>query len=204
VAKKTQHTASNFRRRTTAWAVASSLAFAALPSLSEAAGLGKITVFSALGQPLRAEMELIATREELSGMKAQLASPSAFKQAGVEYTPTLSGITLVIDKRANGQAVIRLSSSRPINDPFVDLLLELNWPTGRLLREYTFLLDPPEFAARSTTAALPVTRPVVAARPADRHRPTSGRPGRPERAPANRGRCHRRPVAPTRSSAVKP
>jgi pilus assembly protein FimV len=171
VAKKTQHTASNFRLRTTAWAVASSLAFAALPSLTEAAGLGKITVFSALGQPLRAEMELIATREELSGMKAQLASPSAFKQAGVEYTPTLSGITLVIDKRANGQAVIRLSSSRPINDPFVDLLLELNWPNGRLLREYTFLLDPPEFAARSTTAALPVTRPVVAARPADRPSP---------------------------------
>lgn len=180
MAKKTQHTESNFRRRTTAWAVASSLAFAALPSLSEAAGLGKITVFSALGQPLRAEMELIATREELSGMKAQLASPSAFKQAGVEYTPTLSGITLVIDKRANGQAVIRLSSSRPINDPFVDLLLELNWPTGRLLREYTFLLDPPEFAARSTTASPPITRPVVAARPVDRLSPDD-RPPRASR-----------------------
>ncbi|HNC21149.1 hypothetical protein, partial [Accumulibacter sp.] len=77
-------TTANFRLKASAWAVASSLALAAFPLASEAAGLGKITVFSALGQPLRAEMEVFATREELSGMKAQLASQEAFKQAGVE------------------------------------------------------------------------------------------------------------------------
>ncbi len=99
MAKKTNLTASNLRLRTSVWAVASALALAALPLASEAAGLGKITVFSALGQPLRAEMEVFATREELAGMKAQLASPDAFKQAGVDYAPTLSGITLAVDKR---------------------------------------------------------------------------------------------------------
>jgi pilus assembly protein FimV len=117
---------------------------------AHAAGLGKIVVFSALGQPLRAEIEVSATREELADMKAQLASQDAFKQAGLDYATTLLGIRFSLDKRANGQSVIKLSSDRPINDPFVDLLLELNWPAGRLVREYTFLLDPPELAARGS------------------------------------------------------
>ena len=177
MAKKTHHTSMNLRLRTSVWAVASSLALAAWPLATEAAGLGKINVFSALGQPLRAELEVFATREELSGMKAQLASPDAFRQAGVEFTPTLSGITLSIDKRPNGQAIIRLSSARPINDPFVDLLLELNWPTGRLLRGYTFLLDPPEFSAKSAAAAEPaIARPVAAARQPVEARPSTDRP----------------------------
>jgi pilus assembly protein FimV len=169
----------NLRLRTSVWAVASSLALAAWPLASEAAGLGKINVFSALGQPLRAELEVFATREELSGMKAQLASPDAFRQAGVEYTPTLSGITLSIDKRPNGQPIIRLSSARPINDPFVDMLLELNWPTGRLLREYTFLLDPPEFSAKAAAAAGPsISRPVATAQQPVEARPPTDRPVR--------------------------
>ena len=134
MAKKMNDTTANFRLRVSAWAVASSLALAALPLAAEAAGLGKITIFSALGQPLRAEMEVFATREELAGMRAQLASQDAFKQAGVEFAPALTGITLSLDKRANGQPIIRLTSTRPINDPFVDLLLEINWPSGRLIR----------------------------------------------------------------------
>ena len=165
MAKKMNDTTANFRLQASAWAVASSLALAALPLASEAAGLGKITVFSALGQPLRAEMEVFATREELAGMKAQLASQEAFKQAGVDYAPALSGVTLSIDKRPNGQPIIRLTSTRPINEPFVDLLLELNWPTGRLIREYTFLLDPPEFAAKTAAATPAIVRPLAEARP---------------------------------------
>ena len=164
-------TTANFRLRVSAWAVASSLALAALPLAAEAAGLGKITIFSALGQPLRAEMEVFATREELAGMRAQLASQDAFKQAGVDYAPALSGITLRLDKRANGQPIIRLTSTRPINDPFVDLLLELNWPSGRLIREYTFLLDPPEFAAKNAAAAPAIVRPLAEASPPLEDRP---------------------------------
>jgi pilus assembly protein FimV len=169
VAKKTYQTLKYLRLRTSALAVASCLALTGLPLAVQAAGLGKVTVFSALGQPLRAEVELSATRDELSGMKAQLASPDAFKQAGLDYAATLMGIKFSIDKRANGQSIIRLSSDKPINDPFVDMLLELNWPAGRLVREYTFLLDPPEVAAKAAAAVAPiapvVAKPVPAAKP---------------------------------------
>ncbi len=194
MAKKMNDTTANFRLKASAWAVASSLALAAFPLASEAAGLGKITVFSALGQPLRAEMEVFATREELSGMKAQLASQEAFKQAGVEYAPALSGVTLSLDKRPNGQPIIRLTSTRPINEPFVDLLLELNWPTGRLIREYTFLLDPPEFAAKAAAVAPAIVRPLAEARPPvetraleerSRSAPSRLRTGEPAQLPAD-------------------
>jgi pilus assembly protein FimV len=180
VAKKINHTARNLSLRTSVLAVASALTLATLPVATEAAGLGKVNVFSALGQPLRAELEVFATREELAGMKAQLASQDAFKQAGVDFAPSLSGITLVVDKRPNGQAIIRLTSTKPINDPFVDLLLELNWPTGRLIREYTFLLDPPEFASKATGAAAPaIARPVAVARQTVDTRPLEDKPARP-------------------------
>jgi pilus assembly protein FimV len=76
-----------------------------------------------------------------------------------------------MDKRANGQPIIRLTSTRPINDPFVDLLLELNWPSGRLIREYTFLLDPPEFAAKNAAAAPAIVRPLAEASPPLEDRP---------------------------------
>ncbi len=89
-------------------------------------------------------------------MKASLASPEAFKAAGLDYASPLLGIRFVIDKRASGQSIIKLSSDRPLNEPFVDMLLELNWASGRLVREYTFLLDPPEVAAK---AAAPVMAP---------------------------------------------
>ena len=92
-------------------------------------------------------------------MKAQLASPEAFKQAGLDYATTLLGIRFRLDKRADGQPVIKLSSDRAVSDPFIDMLLEFNWSSGRLVREFTFLLDPLEMLSRATA---PVT-PVVAA-----------------------------------------
>lgn len=160
MANKTHKASNIFGLRASVLAVASCLVLSGVPLAAQAAGLGKIVVFSALGQPLRAEIELSATREEISDMKAQLASPDAFKQAGLDYATTLLGIRFSLDKRANGQSVIRLSSDKPINDPFVDMLLELNWPAGRLVREYTFLLDPPEIVAKSS-AASPVAPPSV-------------------------------------------
>jgi pilus assembly protein FimV len=132
-------------KKVVAWAVASGLALASLGA--EAAGLGRITVYSALGQPLRAEVQVSATRDELAGMTARLAPPEAFRQAGVDYAYVLGQLRFALEKRADG-AVIKVSSDRPVNDPFLDFLLELNWSSGRLVREYTFLLDPPEVAAQ--------------------------------------------------------
>ena len=208
MAKKTYQTLKNLRLRTSAWAVASCLALSALPLAAQAAGLGKVTVFSALGQPLRAEVELSATREELSGMRAQLASPDAFKQAGLDYAATLMSIKFVIDKRANGQSIIRLSSDKPINDPFVDMLLELNWPAGRLVREYTFLLDPPEVVAKvAAPVASPVTKPVPAAKPVAEKRATSSSeekiPAKPEAAKPRAPEEAKQPVESAGTREVK-
>lgn len=142
-------------------------ALAALPG-AYAAGLGRITVLSALGQPLRAEIELTASRDELGTMSARLATHEAFKQAGVEFVPILSGIRVLVDKRSSGQPVIRLTTDRPVNEPFLDLLIELNWSAGRLVREYTFLLDPlPEVVApRPVTPPTDKREPTPVAQPA--------------------------------------
>jgi pilus assembly protein FimV len=129
--------------------------------MAEAAGLGRLVVFSALGQPLRAEVEVSATRQELADMTVRLASPEAFKQVGLDYATALLSMRFNLDKRPDGSAIIRLSSERPINDPFIDVLLELDWPTGRLVREYTFLLDPPEYAAKPFTAPSAVNLPAA-------------------------------------------
>ncbi|WP_371324831.1 FimV/HubP family polar landmark protein [Dechloromonas sp. ZY10] len=130
----------------------------------EAAGLGKLTVLSSLGQPLRAELDLGATRDELSGMTARLASQDAFRQAGIEYAPALSDLRFVVDKRPNGAAVIKVSSNKAINEPFLDFLVELNWPAGRLVREYTFLLDPPEVKSRQSAPAVAEAKVVEGVR----------------------------------------
>ena len=162
MAKIIRKSSNSFRRHAATVAVASCLALSGVYSTANAAGLGKIVVFSALGQPLRAEIEVAASREELADMKAQLASPEVFKQAGLDYATALLGINFSIDRRANGKAVIKLNSDKPINDPFIDLLLELNWATGRLVREYTFLLDPPEMMVKGSVPVAPSqTKPVT-------------------------------------------
>jgi pilus assembly protein FimV len=172
----TYKTRNKFGWRASVVAMASGLTLLAAADASQAAGLGKVVVQSALGQPLRAEIEVTATRDELTDMKAQLASPEAFKQAGLDYATTLLGIRFSLDKRAGGQTVIRLTSDKPINDPFVDMLLELSWPTGRLVREYTFLLDPPEVAAKAAApVATPTARPATPSRAAAIDEETRGR-----------------------------
>ncbi|HMV01574.1 MAG TPA: FimV/HubP family polar landmark protein, partial [Rhodocyclaceae bacterium] len=145
-------------------AVASCLTL--LPGVATAAGLGKITVLSGLGQPLRAEVELSGTRDELVGMAARLAPVDAFRQAGVEFPSGLLDLKFAVDRRANGKAVVRITSTKPINEPFLDFLVELNWPAGRLVREYTFLLDPPEVAMAGAGQAVSVAeaKPVEAVR----------------------------------------
>ncbi|MBI4997670.1 MAG: pilus assembly protein [Rhodocyclales bacterium] len=138
---------------------------------ADAAGLGRITVLSPLGQPLRAEIEVNASREELVSMNARLASPEAFRQVGIEYVQGIGNIRFSVDKRKDGQPYLRMTSDRPINEPFLDVLVELTWASGRMVREYTVLLDPPEsltpatpvaVAAPTATKPAPVQKPVAA------------------------------------------
>ena len=174
VAKIIRKATRSFGRHAASLAVASCLALSGVYSTANAAGLGKIVVFSALGQPLRAEIEVAASRDELADMKAQLASPEVFKQAGLDYATTLLGINFSIDRRANGKAVIKLNSDKPINDPFIDLLLELNWATGRLVREYTFLLDPPEMMVKGSVPVAPSQAKVAGSRSSAAPSPVAG------------------------------
>lgn len=112
-------------------------------SSAQAAGLGRLTVQSALGQPLRAEVEVTAvTAEEADTLTAKIASPEAFSRVGLQYKEALSGVRMAVENRG-GRYFIKVTSSKPINDPFVDLVVELSWASGTFSREYTFLLDPP-------------------------------------------------------------
>lgn len=171
-------------------AVASALV---LTSAAHAAGLGKLTVLSALGQPLRAEIELTSVSpEEASGLVAKLASPDAFRSANIEFNPALLSLRFAVEQRG-GRQFIRVSSTQPLNEPFVDMLLELTWNNGRLVREYTFLLDPAELRATQ-----PAQVTANEARPRTQPAPAAATPAPAPAAPAER------PSRPARESAAAP
>ena len=159
---------------------------------AHAAGLGQLTVLSGLGQPLRAEIDLTSvTRQEASTLAGKMAGPDAYRQAGVEMSPAMLGVRVAVNRRANGNYYLSLSTVQPVNDPFVDALIEVNWASGRLVREYTFLLDPadmkpvspPVIAAAPAPAAAPVAPPVAAEPPAAAPAPAPA-PAASEPAPA--------------------
>jgi pilus assembly protein FimV len=126
-----------------------------------AAGLGKITVLSPLGQPLQAEIDLNATREELASMNAHIAPPEAFRKLGIEYAPRLGSIRIAVDKRKDGQPYLRMYSDRSIDEPFLDMLIELTWSSGRIVREYTILLDPPQGLSIVAPTVVKAAPPVI-------------------------------------------
>jgi len=140
---------------------ASAALLALFPGLGLALGLGNIHVKSTLNTPLNVEIELVdATPEELAGLQPQLASRDTFKRYGIDYPSYLTTLVLRKGKSAEGRDVIQLTSPGPITEPFATLLVEAVYPRGRLVREYSVLLDPQVFANQATTAA-PVAAPVV-------------------------------------------
>lgn len=116
-----------------------------MPWMVLAAGLGKLTVGSYLGQPFKAEVELVAVKEsDIPALAAKLASPEAFRQAGLKYLDYHAGLSITVARRVDGRPYLQILSSQSVNEPFINLLIELNSSAGRLLREYTVLLDPAE------------------------------------------------------------
>ncbi|MDH4164917.1 MAG: hypothetical protein OEY13_10815 [Gammaproteobacteria bacterium] len=112
-----------------------------------ALGLGEIKLNSALNQPFDAEIELVSpTQEDLGALRAALASNETFVRYGLDRPAYLADFNFRVAKGADGRDVLRVTSPRPVTEPFVTLLVEANWPRGRLLREYTVLLDPPVYA----------------------------------------------------------
>jgi len=172
----------------------------AVPLGAQAAALGKLTVLSALGQPLRAEIEVTAVSAEEAGkLSAKLAPAEAFRRANVDYNPVLGSLSFAVEQR-QGRHFIRISSSQPVSDPFVDLLLELSAGDSRLIREYTFLLDPADSKSPRNAQVAPLT-PSNAVGPAAKGEAAAA-PAAPAAATAPAAAAPVAPAAPTAPAAA--
>lgn len=134
--------------KTTGWLAATVaglfLAIFALPGVSFALGIGTINVKSALNQPLDAEIDLLGiTPEDLEGLVVASASQGVYERMGMELTPLIQRLLFQVAERPGSRFVIQVSSPEPVRDPFLSFLIEVNWRNGRVLREFTLLLDPP-------------------------------------------------------------
>ncbi|WP_192553198.1 FimV family protein [Pseudomonas sp. IzPS59] len=134
------------------------LAIAAASALSSgmahALGLGELTLKSTLNQPLVAEIELLDVKELTAAeVVPSLASPEDFAKAGVDRQAFLNDLTFTPVLNASGKSVLRVTSSKPLSEPMVKFLVQVMWPNGRLLRDYSVLLDPSKFSPQTADAA---------------------------------------------------
>lgn len=159
--------AQNFMTHRSSWNLAAlGSAIALLSGLwidpAHALGLGRITVQSALGEPLKAEIEVPEiSADEASSLRVGVATAATFKAAGLEYTAAVVGIQINLQKRADGRSFLSLSSSRPVTEPFVDIILEASWSSGRVVRDYAMLFDPPNLRQAPASAAIAPTAPML-------------------------------------------
>ncbi len=124
------------------------------PTAAMGLGLGEIRLNSALNEPLSAEIDLVAaTAEEVGALQAQLASADVFQRYGLDRPAYLNSLEFRVGRGQDGRSVLLVRSSSPISEPFVSFLVDVNWTRGRLLREYTVLLDPPVMAALGDSRA---------------------------------------------------
>ena len=129
-----------------------------------AIGLGDINLDSALNEPLRAEIVLLsATPEELANLSVSLASAETFARYGIDRPFYLQGIEFNVSPDGANGAVVEVRSRSPITEPFLTFLVEATWSSGRLLREYTVLLDPPTYAPPAVQQTPSVQAPRRAA-----------------------------------------
>jgi pilus assembly protein FimV len=129
------------------------------PALAHALGLGDMRLGSGLNQPMSADIEIVgASPEDLLQLRAGLPAREMFTRYGVDRPAYLSGFTFTIGKDSGGRAILKVRSGDPVTEPFVTFLVEVTWPRGHLIREYTALLDPPVFENKQAPAA-PVAAP---------------------------------------------
>jgi pilus assembly protein FimV len=142
-----------------------------------AIGLGDITVHSALNQNLNADIQLLQTRGlSESEVIAQLGSSEDFKRVGVERFFFLTGLHFKVDMNAKGGPVLHVTSDTPITEPYLDFLVQVMWPNGRMLKEFTVLLDPPTYKEQPAPAVAAPSRSDRGGGPAGRVERTPTRP----------------------------
>ena len=123
------------------------------PGAGLALGLGEIESVSNLNQPFKAKIDLLSVGDtNVGSLKVKVASPSVFSRVGIDRPNFLNGLRFR-SSMENGKPVILVSSSQPIKEPFINFLLEVSWPKGQLLKEYTVLLDPPVLMQPGTSIA---------------------------------------------------
>lgn len=111
------------------------------PAIAQAQGLGRLTLQSSLGQPLRAEVAIVSVQADKNqGVHGSIASPDTYKAMGIEFDPVLFSIQVSVENRGR-ESVLLLTSTRPIQEPFLDVLIVLQSASGRLIRDYTVLFD---------------------------------------------------------------
>jgi pilus assembly protein FimV len=174
------------------------------PSISSALGLGEIHLNSALNEPLNAEIDLVAaTPDELSALHAALAGRDAFTRYGIDHPPFLSSITFKVGKAKDGRDVLLVRSTEAIPEPFVTFLVEVNWARGRLMREYTVLLDPPVYTpGENPNSSAAVTAPAVAGAQAQKPAPSAMPAPAPSAAAAPQPAAPPAPAASARTEAA--
>lgn len=130
------------------------VALTGVPFATHAASLGKLNVLSGLGQPLRAEIDLVSVQpSEADSLKVTLAPADAYRDAQIDYPSSTLGLRFNLEKRSNGSYFVVMTSNQSVNEPFLDLLLELRWNSGRVVREYSALLDPVGYAPAKAVAS---------------------------------------------------
>jgi pilus assembly protein FimV len=140
-----------------------------------ALSLGNLELRSGLHQPLDARVPILsATGEEIETLRVQIAPAEEFARAGVNYAGVLTQLKFEIQQTRKGPDYIRITSRDPVNEPFLNFLVEANWARGRLIREFTALLDPPLYdpsrrvawepaKVKGQPAAAPAPRELAAA-----------------------------------------
>ncbi|MEQ8801542.1 MAG: hypothetical protein RLP45_05850, partial [Haliea sp.] len=115
-----------------------------------ALGLGELTLQSFLNEPLKARVSLldIGNLHE-DQIRVRLAAEEDFDRLGIDRAYFLTGVKFEVDIDGSGRGVIVLTSEDPVLEPYLDFIVEARWPSGRLLRNYTVLVDPPAFDTRS-------------------------------------------------------
>ena len=162
------------------------VALVATPMAVQALGLGRMTVNSGLDEPFNGQIELISpTANEIKTLKASLASRADFDIAGVERNLLLLDITYSVKQQPNGQYYLKLSTYNPVREPFLHFLIQVDWNGGHLIREYSALLDPPQWVAgapaeidvpATSGALIPEVAPVVETPPVASAAPTEELP----------------------------
>jgi len=111
----------------------------------QALQLGKISINSKQEQPLNADIEVILTKaDDVTELVPSIASKEDFESQGIERLPVHANIDANFVKNSEGKIYLKLKSDKPVKDPFLDLLIQIDSPKGRNYREYTVLLDPPD------------------------------------------------------------